>query len=81
MSGGRRRRAPPEPAYTPGTLLDWTDSSHWDYEGPHPCRYCGIPTQLRDSKRSPAHKTCAEEALAIQAAETAAAYHQNGQTP
>jgi len=81
VTGRRRRRAPPaEPEYRPGQLLDWTDSSHWDYEGPRPCRYCGFPTQLRDSHRSPAHKTCAEEALAIQAAETAAAYHQNGQT-
>jgi hypothetical protein len=28
----------------------------------------------------PAHKVCAEEALARQAAEAADAYHQNGQT-
>ncbi|MFI1734016.1 hypothetical protein ACH40E_33350 [Streptomyces acidicola] len=81
MTGRRgRRRAPPEPAYVPGTLLDWTSSKHWDYDGPRPCRYCGIDTQLRDSHGSPAHKTCAEDALATQAAEAADAYHQNGQT-
>jgi hypothetical protein len=63
MSGGR-------------VLLDWRDGSHWSTR-PRPCRYCGRPTQLRDSKRSPAHKTCAEAALERQAAEQADAY-QNG---
>ena len=77
MSGGRRRRAPPETAYVPGTLLDWRDSKHWSWEE-LPCRYCGFPTQLRDSKRAPAHKVCAEEALAIRAAEAADAYQQRG---
>ncbi|MFE7232529.1 hypothetical protein ACFVAF_18085 [Streptomyces sp. NPDC057596] len=82
MTGRQPRRSPPktEPEYRPGQLLDWTDSSHWDHTGPRPCRYCGDPTQMRDSHRSPAHKTCAEEALARQAAEAADAYHQNGQT-
>ncbi|MVO84141.1 hypothetical protein GPA10_04990 [Streptomyces sp. p1417] len=78
MSGSRRRRAPPEREYVPGALLDWNDSGHWDYERAEPCRYCKVPTQLRDSKGSHAHKTCAEEALAQQAAEAADAY-QNGQ--
>lgn len=73
MSGGRRRRAPP-PAPPASGVLDWNDSSHWDYDGPLPCRYCGLPTQLRDSRRSPAHKVCAEDALARQAAEAAEAY-------
>ncbi|MFE4535643.1 hypothetical protein ACFRKB_11245 [Streptomyces scopuliridis] len=68
----------PRPQPPPGGLLDWGDSSHWDSRGPRPCRYCGGPTQLRDSKRSPAHKTCAEAALQQQAAEAADAY-QNGQ--
>lgn len=76
MTGRRRRRAPP--TVPEGGLLDWTHSSHWDYSGPRPCRYCGFDTQLRDSKGKPAHKTCAEEALLIQAAEAAAAYQQNG---
>lgn len=78
MSGRQRRRAPPEPAYTPGSLLDWRDSSHWGWD-PLPCRYCGRPTHLRDSKNKPADKTCAEEALARQAADAADAYQQNGQ--
>ena len=76
MTGRQRRRAPPaEREYVPGTLLDWTDSKHWDYTGPQPCRYCREPTQMRDSRGSHAHKLCAEEALAIQAAEAADAYH------
>ncbi|MEU6649474.1 hypothetical protein ABZ904_08505 [Streptomyces sp. NPDC046900] len=67
------------PDYVPGTLLDWTNGSvHWDYDGPRPCRYCGVPTQLRDSQRKHAHKTCAEDALTQQAAEAAAAYRLNG---
>ncbi|MFG3085080.1 hypothetical protein [Streptomyces parvulus] len=78
MSGSRRRRAPPaEPEYRPGQLLDWRDSTHWSSNA-KPCRYCDRPTHLRDSKRSPAHKVCAEAALAQQAADTAAAYHQEG---
>lgn len=77
MTGPRRHRAPPPgPEYRPGQLLDWRDSSHWAATA-KPCRYCGQPTNLRDSKRSPAHKTCAETALAQQAADTATAY-QNG---
>ncbi len=84
MSGRQRRRSPskpkPERPYVPGALLDWTDSSHWDYAGPGPCRYCGSPTQLLDSSRHHSHKVCAEEALAQQAADAADAYHQNGQT-
>ena len=71
MSARRRRRAPPE--YVPGTLLDWTDSSHWSWEQ-LPCRYCGSPTHLRDSHGKPAHKVHAEAALARQAAEAADAY-------
>jgi hypothetical protein len=81
MSGRKRRRAPPpEPAYRPGQLLDWSDRSHWAWEQ-LPCRYCGQPTNLRDSKGSPAHKVHAEEALAAQAAEAADAYQQNGHDP
>lgn len=57
----------------PPPLLDWRDSRHWSHTV-KPCRYCGELTNLRDSKRSPAHKTCAEAALARQAAETAEAY-------
>lgn len=67
----------PRPQPPPGGLLDWRDQSHWSWNE-KPCRYCGKPTHLRDSKHKPAHKTCAEEALATQAAEAADAY-QNGQ--
>ncbi|MER5213666.1 hypothetical protein ABT063_24620 [Streptomyces sp. NPDC002838] len=54
-------------------LLDWRDPSHWSWTE-KPCRYCSQPTHLRDSKRKPAHKLCAELAIAQQAAEAADAY-------
>ncbi|MFJ5804826.1 hypothetical protein [Streptomyces sp. NPDC093093] len=77
MTGRRPRRAPPPPVA--GQLLDWSDGSiHWSRD-PRPCRYCGRDTNLRDSKRSPAHKVCAEDALQARAAEAADAYQQNGQ--
>ncbi|MEU6342170.1 hypothetical protein ABZ883_14655 [Streptomyces sp. NPDC046977] len=53
--------------------LDWRDSRHWGGTD-KPCRYCGKPTPLRDSKRSPAHKVCAEKRLVEQAAEATEAY-------
>ncbi|MER5882680.1 hypothetical protein ABT160_02510 [Streptomyces sp. NPDC001941] len=65
-----RRRTPAERPFTGG--LDWSDSSHWSPRL-RPCRYCGGLTNLRDSRRSPAHKVCAEAALARQAAEAAQA--------
>lgn len=71
MTPRQRRRAPP--ASAPGALLDWRDPAHWSWTE-RPCRYCGFPTNLRDSKHKPAHKTCAEYALAKQAAEAADAY-------
>ncbi|MER8158122.1 hypothetical protein [Streptomyces sp. NPDC094472] len=58
-------------------LLDWRSPGHWSWDA-KPCRYCGAATNLRDSKRKPAHKVCAEQAIAIQAAEAADAYDQNG---
>ncbi|MGV9803929.1 hypothetical protein ACWDTP_38440 [Mycobacterium sp. NPDC003449] len=54
-------------------LLDWRSSAHWSHTA-RPCRYCGADTNLRDSKHKPAHKVCAEQALARQAAEAADAY-------
>ncbi|MEU9861294.1 hypothetical protein AB0D99_10480 [Streptomyces sp. NPDC047971] len=60
----------------PPVLLDWRDSSHWSHI-PKPCRYCGQDSYTRDSKRSPAHKTCAEQALAQQAADAADAYRKD----
>lgn len=58
-------------------LLNWRDPSHSSTRE-RPCRYCGFGTYLRDSKQKPAHKVCAEAALAKQAAEAADAYQQNG---
>jgi hypothetical protein len=57
-------------------LLDWHDPAHWSTRA-RPCRYCAKPTHLRDSKRKPAHKVCAEQALTQQAADTAAAYRKD----
>jgi hypothetical protein len=57
-------------------LLDWRAAEHWS-TAPRPCRYCAQPTNLRDSKRSPAHKVCAETALATQAAEAADTYQKD----
>ncbi|GGT43570.1 hypothetical protein [Streptomyces purpureus] len=57
----------------PPALLDWRDSSHWS-RTPKPCRYCGTDAYTRDSRRKAAHKTCAEQALAQQAADAAEAY-------
>ncbi|MGW6598473.1 hypothetical protein [Streptomyces sp. NPDC055036] len=62
----------PRPQPPPG-LLDWRDNTHWSNRE-RPCRYCDRPTHLRDSKRSPAHKVCAETAIQQQAADAAAAY-------
>lgn len=53
-------------------LLNWRSPAHWGWAD-KPCRYCGGLTRLLDSKRSPAHKVCAEQALVTQAAEQAAA--------
>lgn len=61
----------------PPVFLDWRDSAHWSGTE-RPCRYCGRLTHLRDGKRKPAHKVCAETALARQAAEQANAYHNEG---
>lgn len=54
-------------------LLDWRDPKHWSWAA-RSCRYCGEPTNLRDSKGKPAHKVHAEQALAQQAIDAAEAY-------
>lgn len=61
-------------------LLDWRAATHWSHTA-KPCRYCGWPTNLRDSKRKPSHKVCAEQALATQAADMADAYQNGHLTP
>lgn len=70
----RPRRKPQRPEPPPTGVLDWT-YGHWKSK-PLPCRYkCGgLPTQLRDSSGSPAHKVCAELAIARQVQEYAEAY-------
>jgi len=73
---GRRKASTPRRPDPPVTgVLNWRSDSHWDRR-PLPCRYrCGgAPTHLRDSKGHPAHKVCAEAALAQQAQEYAEAY-------
>ncbi|MEE4540958.1 hypothetical protein V2S66_03120 [Streptomyces sp. V4-01] len=69
----RRRPRPRVPEFHPGQILNWCSSSHWGWDE-QPCRYCGLPTPLRDSHRSPAHKVCAEDALTKQYAEAIAQY-------
>lgn len=61
----------------PPPVLDWRDARHWSWTAKQ-CRYCPGLTNLRDSKGKPAHKTCAETALAQQAAEQADAYRNEG---
>ncbi|WP_052708886.1 bifunctional DNA primase/polymerase [Streptomyces sp. NRRL S-495] len=43
------------------SALDWHDSAHFDRTGERPCRWCGLPTPLRDDRHRPAHKVCAEQ--------------------
>lgn len=74
----RKKKTAEPPRFRPGQLLDWSDSSHWSYDGPGPCRYCGAVVHTLDSGRHFACKVCAERALATQAAEALAAY--GGQT-
>ncbi|MFF5968167.1 hypothetical protein ACFY64_31490 [Streptomyces collinus] len=69
----RRTSRPRRP--DPPPVLDWSARRHWKRKA-LPCRYqCGgLPTHLRDSSGSPAHKVCAEQALAQQFQEYAEAY-------
>lgn len=77
MTGRRRvNRLPVPPAGGP-IVLDWSSPEHSSRTA-KPCRYCGEPTYLRDSKGKPAHKVHAEQALAQQHAEAQDAYHNEG---
>ena len=67
-----KKRQPQRPEAPPTGVLDWTDG-HWSGKD-RQCRYCPALTPLRDSKGKPAHKVCAEEAIAKQIAEDAAKY-------
>ncbi|MFM9369040.1 hypothetical protein [Streptomyces sp. Da 82-17] len=47
-------------------VLDWTASTHWDYEAaatdsPRPCVLCGKPSLLLSDDGKPCHKACAED--------------------
>lgn len=57
-------------------LLDWRDGKHWA-KAEAPCQHCHLPTFLRDDKKLPAHKVCAEQAVAAEEARTLNRY-QNG---
>ncbi|MGW5352234.1 hypothetical protein ACWERV_17195 [Streptomyces sp. NPDC004031] len=59
--------------FRPGQLLDWRSWRHWGGDD-RPCRYCGKPTPLLDSKGASAHKVCAEAALSAQYAQAQADY-------
>ncbi|MFE4329696.1 hypothetical protein ACFRQM_09590 [Streptomyces sp. NPDC056831] len=67
----RQRKQRPDPPST--GLLNWGAPAHWSGQQ-RPCRYCDNPTNLRDSSRRPAHKVCAEAAIAEQIQDQAAAY-------
>lgn len=64
---------PAVPEWHEGQLLDWRAPWHWGGVDLL-CRYCGKDTPLRDSKRQPAHKVCAEAALAAQYAQAVSDY-------
>ncbi|PWI16059.1 hypothetical protein DI272_19205 [Streptomyces sp. Act143] len=68
-------RPPSRRDLPPAGVLDWSSRKHWKRKA-LPCRYrCdGWPTHLRDSSGSPAHKVCAERAIAQQIQEYAEAY-------
>ena len=44
--------------------LDWDEPIHWNGGRRNPCTHCGRPTFLLDAARRPAHKACAQAALA-----------------
>ncbi|NDK24718.1 hypothetical protein FSY75_09555 [Streptomyces sp. TR1341] len=63
MPPRRRKPVARKRALPPGGLLDWSAEWHFDPEA-LPCRYCGAPTHLRDSRGVAADKVCAEAELA-----------------
>ncbi|MEU5498462.1 hypothetical protein [Streptomyces griseofuscus] len=68
----RKPRRPKRPEPPPTGVLDWT-RGHWAGVEKR-CRYCPGLTPLRDSDGKPAHKVCAEEAIARQVEEYAEAW-------
>lgn len=67
------QKATAKPTFRPGQLLDWSDRTHWSWTAKQ-CRWCPGLTHLRDSGRHPAHKVCAEQAIAHQHEDAADAY-------
>ncbi|WP_433856734.1 hypothetical protein [Streptomyces kronopolitis] len=78
MPARQRKPSAPQPTLPADGLLVWSSSEHWHQQA-KPCRYCGQPTNLRDSQRSPAHKVCAESALVEQQQDAAATYRTQGE--
>jgi len=72
----RRPRRTAVPEWHEGQLLDWSAPWHWGKGADLPCRYCGVDAWCRDSKGHPAHKVCAEKALAAQYAQAVADYQE-----
>ncbi len=57
-------RLDPAPANLDRPIVDWSNDSHWNRRGARPCVHCTTNTQLLDDRGRPAHKVCAERALA-----------------
>lgn len=72
----RRPRMPAVPEFHLGQLLNWNSPQHWGKGVDLPCRYCGKDAWCRDSKGHPAHKVCAEAALAAQYEQALADYQE-----
>jgi len=68
----RRTLSPAGAGPVSGTArgLDWRDRAHWGGGRLAPCRYCHQGAFCRDEDGRPAHKVCAEQALAAGTAVT-----------
>jgi hypothetical protein len=47
-----------------GIVLDWNDGTHWNSGKQSACIHCSQPGLLLDDVGRPAHKVCAQSALA-----------------
>jgi hypothetical protein len=45
-------------------IADWGDAAHWNRGKQGPCAHCGKLALLLDDASRPAHKVCAQAALA-----------------
>ncbi|MFJ9729404.1 hypothetical protein ACIRP3_42400 [Streptomyces sp. NPDC101209] len=55
---------------TPGALLDWRDSRHFNRWQDRHCVLCDQPTPLHTHYAEPVHKACAEDWIAANPVET-----------